>query len=568
MSRTEAGDHHPPVRGAARLRCAARVGASLWRSRRTGGTGRRDRSGARPRRRSTTPKSWNGMGSIWPDQAKEPAASVSAPSPPTLDAKLEHIMPLVNPMGAGVTVLDYDADGRLDLYFVDERRGGPERPLPQPRRRDVRRDRRRDGGSPTSTSQAPEPAWARSPPTTTTTAIPISSSTSGAARSCSTTTEGKRFERVTDGRRVCRPWANINAACWLDYDRDGRLDLFLAGYWRDDIDLWNLEVPRTSCRSRSSSRPTAAASTCSSNLGDGTVRRRHLGGRDRQHAVDAGGRGGDVDGNGYRISCWRTTTASPRSTPIGTEEKFDEVGYETGSASPQERYERQPGGPAQRGAAGGLRHQHHRAGNLVQGNNLWVLTEETAGRAPAVCQSGGFAQHRAGRAGAGEPGSVTSTTTAGSTCILTNGYVSAAARQELLVRLRQDRPGAQGADRGRQVTGPRSATRASPAIQTKCVWLNKGGDFTDVCGRGRRHGRRYDGPGHRLGRPLQPGRPRCCYRATRTAKPSSTGTPSRRGTATGSSSSSPAALTGCQAERRGVCNTVEQPQRRRGPKSS
>src|SRR5258708_602522 len=42
----------------------------------------------------------------------------------TLDPKLDHIMPLVNAMGAAVTVLDYDGDGWLDLYVVTSHEGG------------------------------------------------------------------------------------------------------------------------------------------------------------------------------------------------------------------------------------------------------------------------------------------------------------------------------------------------------------------------------------------------------------------------------------------------------------
>src|SRR5215469_11899369 len=37
---------------------------------------------------------------------------------PTLDKRLDHIMPLVNPMGAAVAIVDFDRDGWLDLYTV------------------------------------------------------------------------------------------------------------------------------------------------------------------------------------------------------------------------------------------------------------------------------------------------------------------------------------------------------------------------------------------------------------------------------------------------------------------
>jgi enediyne biosynthesis protein E4 len=37
-------------------------------------------------------------------------------------------------------------------------------------------------------------------------------------------------------------WMNSNAACWIDYDRDGLLDLYVTGYFREEIDLWHLQT--------------------------------------------------------------------------------------------------------------------------------------------------------------------------------------------------------------------------------------------------------------------------------------------------------------------------------------
>lgn len=49
-----------------------------------------------------------------------------------------------------------------------------------------------------------------------------------------------RFTDISQPAGV-RRWMNSNTACFFDYDRDGLLDLYIGGYYRDDIDLWHLK---------------------------------------------------------------------------------------------------------------------------------------------------------------------------------------------------------------------------------------------------------------------------------------------------------------------------------------
>jgi enediyne biosynthesis protein E4 len=56
--------------------------------------------------------------------------------------------------------------------------------------------------------------------------------------------EGEQgFRDVTEASGIKR-WVNSNAATWIDYDRDGFLDLYLTGYFPAEHDLWNLETSR------------------------------------------------------------------------------------------------------------------------------------------------------------------------------------------------------------------------------------------------------------------------------------------------------------------------------------
>jgi len=54
--------------------------------------------------------------------------------------------------------------------------------------------------------------------------------------------DGHHFEDVTE-KAGLRRWVNSNGAIWLDYDRDGLLDLYVTAYFRD-VDLWHLATTK------------------------------------------------------------------------------------------------------------------------------------------------------------------------------------------------------------------------------------------------------------------------------------------------------------------------------------
>ncbi len=161
---------------------------------------------------------------------------------PVFDEKLEHIMPQVASMGAAVSVVDIDGDGWQDLYVTNSGIGSHNalyRNRGDGTFEDVAAelgvaDVNREG---TGVSMASVWGdfdndgyedlflckWGR---------VELFHNDGGRA-----------FSRVTDEGGFPE-WANVNAAVWLDYNRDGNLDLFFGGYYPEELDLWNLPHTR------------------------------------------------------------------------------------------------------------------------------------------------------------------------------------------------------------------------------------------------------------------------------------------------------------------------------------
>ena len=397
--------------------------------------------------------------------------------PPMLDKQLEHIMPLVNPMGAAVAVVDFDTDGWLDLYVVTSSEWGKNALY-----------RNRGDGTFEDVADA----------------VGLADLNQRGTGACMGSTwadydndgypdvfvykwgkpellhnrTGKRFEPVPDEAGLPK-WVNANAACWLDYDRDGRLDLFIAGYWRDDIDLWNLKDTQVMPESFEYAR-NGGHKYLLHNLGYGRFEEvaEKLGIKSTRWTL--GVAAADLCGTGYPDLVLANDYGVSEFYANKNGERFEEVGYETGiGVAPKSGMDVSFGDVLNEGQLSLYICNITEPGNLVQGNNLWVPTGLTANGLPRYLnQAGSLNIERGGWSWGAKFGDLNND--GWQDLYLTNGYVSANQGKSYWYDYGKIAGGLKGLI-GDAVYWPPIGDQSLAGYQAKCLWLNQGGDFTDVC---------------------------------------------------------------------------------------
>jgi enediyne biosynthesis protein E4 len=160
---------------------------------------------------------------------------------PKLDPKLEHIMPQVASMGAAVSIVDFDRDGWQDVYVTNSGEGSLNRLY-----RNQGDGRFEDVAAALGVADLNRPETGVSMG-----AIWGDTDNDGyedlflyrwGRPELFRNEGGRAFTRVATASLPA--WVNANSAVFFDYDADGRLDLFLGGYYPESLNLWKLEHTR------------------------------------------------------------------------------------------------------------------------------------------------------------------------------------------------------------------------------------------------------------------------------------------------------------------------------------
>jgi enediyne biosynthesis protein E4 len=162
--------------------------------------------------------------------------------PPTLDAKLEGIMPEVASMGASVSIVDFDRDGWPDLYVTNSKTGSLNslyRNMHDGTFLDVAGQMGIADVNREATGVSMGAVWGDYDNDGYEDLFLIKWGKPELFHN----DHGRGFTRVTDTAGL-PPWINANTAVWFDYDGDGLLDLFVGGYYPEKLDLWHLANTR------------------------------------------------------------------------------------------------------------------------------------------------------------------------------------------------------------------------------------------------------------------------------------------------------------------------------------
>jgi len=295
---------------------------------------------------------------------------------PTLDHKLDHIMPQVASMGAAVSIVDFDRDGWPDIYVTNSGEGSKNalyRNLGDGTFKDVAGELGIADVNQVGSGVSMGAVWG-------------DYDNDGyedlflykwGRPELFHNDQGKGFTRVTEKANL-PAWLNANTAIWFDYDGDGLLDLFIGGYYSENIDLWHLKDTKMMPESFEYAK-NGGRKYLFHNLGNGKFEdvTEKAGINSRRWALAASA--ADLRGTGHQ-DLFISNDYGVSELFFNDGKRFREVGEQTGIGfAPKSGMNTAFGDVFNRGNYAVYVSNISEDGILIQGNNLWVPKEGTSG---------------------------------------------------------------------------------------------------------------------------------------------------------------------------------------------
>src|ERR1700734_2412043 len=297
---------------------------------------------------------------------------------PVLDPKLEPIMPEVASMGASVSIVDFDRDGWPDIYVVNSAIGSRNalyRNMHDGTFKDVAGDLGIADVNQPGTGVSTGAVWGDYDNDGYEDLFLIKWGRPELYHN----DQGHGFTRVTEQAGLPR-LINANTAIWFDYDGDGLLDLFVGGYYSEDIDLWHLTTTRIMPESFEYAK-NGGRKYLFPNLSN--VKFEELSAKvgidSRRWALAAAA--ADLRGTGYP-DMFVANDYGVSELYFNDGKRFHEVGEKTGVGfAPKSGMNAAFGDILNQGQYAVYVSNISEDGILIQGNNLWIPKEGTAGDA-------------------------------------------------------------------------------------------------------------------------------------------------------------------------------------------
>ena len=294
---------------------------------------------------------------------------------PTLDAKLQHIMPEVASMGASVSIVDFDRDGWPDIYVTNSAEGSKNRlyrNMHDGTFKDIAGELGIADVNQVGTGVSMGAVWGDYDNDGYEDLFLIKWGRPELFHN----DRGHGFTRVSDQAGL-PPWINANTAVWLDYDGDGLLDLFVGGYYPEDVDLWHLKSTRMMPDSFEYAK-NGGRKYLFHNLGNGKFEEvsAKVGIDSRRWALACSA--ADLRGTGHP-DLFIANDYGVSELYLNDGKKFHEAGQQTGVGfAPKSGMNVAFGDIFNQGRYAVYVSNISENGALIQGNNLWVPKEGTA----------------------------------------------------------------------------------------------------------------------------------------------------------------------------------------------